>query len=85
MNALKKIGRALAFPWKHNKAWAIVTTSVLTLLIAIAIVVTQVPLIYLTLNTVIGDERRVLVSGDPSKAQYYEADVGIDSKADAVR
>lgn len=37
MNALKKIGRALLFPWKHNKAWAIVTTSVLALLIAIAI------------------------------------------------
>ena len=84
MNALKKIGRALLFPWKHNKAWAIVTTSVLALLIAIAIVVTQVPLIYLTLNTVIGDERRVLVSGDPSKAQYYETDEGIDSKADAL-
>lgn len=84
MNILKKIGSALVFPWKHNKAFSIVTTTVLVLLIAIAIVVTQVPLIYLTLNSVIGDERRVLVSGDPSTAQYYTTDEGINNKADAL-
>ena len=84
MNILKKIGSALAFPWKHNKVFSIVTTTVMVLLIAVAIVVTQVPLIYLTLNSVIGDERRVLVSGDPSTAQYYTADEGINNKADAL-
>ena len=84
MNILKKIGSALAFPWKHNKVFSIVTTTVMVLLIAVAIDVTQVPLIYLTLNSVIGDERRVLVSGDPSTAQYYTADEGINNKADAL-
>lgn len=84
MNILKKIGSALAFPWKHNKVFSIVATSVLAILIAIAVVATQVPIVYLTLNTVLGDERRVLVSGDPSSAQYYTPDKGIDSKADAL-
>ena len=84
MKILKKIGAALAFPWKHNKVFSIVTTIVLVLIIAISVVATQVLLINNTFNTVFGEERRVLVKGDPSKAQYYTPDEGIDSKADAL-
>lgn len=84
MKILKKIGAALAFPWKHNKVFSIVTCIVLALIIAISIVATQVLLISNTFNTVFGEERRVLVSGDPSTAQYYTPDDGIESKADAL-
>ena len=84
MNILKKIGAALAFPWKYNKVFSIVTSLVLVLIIVVNVVVTQVLLISNTFNTVFGEERRVLVSGDPSTAQYYKPDEGIDSKADAL-
>ena len=84
MNIIKKIGGALAFPWKHNKVFSIVTCIVLALVIAVSIVATQVSLISNTFNTVFGEERRVLVSGDPSQAQYYTPDEGIESKADAL-
>lgn len=84
MKVLKKVGRALAFPWKHNKVFSIVTTIVLALLIAISVVVTQVTLINNTFNTLFGDVRRVLKKGDPSTAQYYTNSDGIENKADAL-
>ena len=47
-------------------------------------VILTVPLIRNTMNTVFGEERRVLVSGDPSQAVYYELSKGINSKEDAL-
>ena len=51
-----------------------------------SIVVTQNLFLYNTINSVLGGESRVLVSGDPSlpEFQYYTADEGINSKADAL-
>ena len=57
MNILKKIGAALAFPWKYNKVFSIVTSLVLVLIIVVNVVVTQVLLISNTFNTVFGEER----------------------------
>ena len=84
MKILKKIGSALAFPFKHNKVWAIVTSILLVFFLVVSLVVTQVTLINNTFNTIFGEERRVLVSGDPSTAQYYKPSEGIDSKQKAL-
>ena len=84
MDILKKIGHALAYPFRHTRVWAIVTSVLLALFLAITLVITQVPLINNTFNSLFGEERRVLVSGDPSTAQYYKPSEGIDSKADAL-
>ncbi len=84
MNKLKKFGKALAFPWKHNKAFSITCVSLLSVFLAINLIITQVPLINNTFNTVFGDERRVLKKGDPSTAQYYTPSEGIENKRDAL-
>lgn len=81
---MKKFGKALLFPWKHNKAFAITTSIVLVVMIVLNIVALQIPLVYNTFNTLFGDERRVLVSGDPSSAQYFTLSDGIETKADAL-
>ena len=49
----------------NNKAFIIVTAIVLVLLLAVNIVATQVTLVTNTFNTIFGEERRVLRSGDP--------------------
>lgn len=84
MSKKNKIGNALLFPWKHNKALVITTAIVLVLLIVLNIVATQIPLVYNTFNTLFGEERRILISGDPSAAQYYTLSDGIETKADAL-
>lgn len=84
MDILKKIGRALAFPFKKTRAWIITTIVLLVFFLVVSLVITQVTLINNTFNTVFGEERRVLKSGDPSTAQYYAPSEGIDSKADAL-
>ena len=67
-----------------SKAFTITTALVLVLLLAINLVITQVPLVSNTFNTIFGEERRVLVSGDPSKAQYYPLSEGVTTKAEAL-
>lgn len=84
MKIVKKIGHALAFPWKHNKAFSIVTSLVLVLMIVVNVVILDVPLVTNTMNTLFGEERRVLRSGDPASAQYYTTDEGIHNKQDAL-
>lgn len=84
MKIVKKIGHALAFPWKHNKAFSIVTSLVLVLMIVVNVVILNVPLVTNTMNTLFGEERRVLRSGDPASAQYYTTDEGIHNKQDAL-
>jgi len=80
----KKISRALAYPWKHSRVFCIVASIVLVLMIAVNAVILNVPLVTNTMNTLFGEERRVLVSGDPANAQHYTPDAGIESKADAL-
>lgn len=84
MKIVKKIGHALAFPWKHNKVFSIVTSLVLVLMIVVNVVILDVPLVTNTMNTLFGEERRVLRSGDPASAQYYTTDEGIHNKQDAL-
>lgn len=62
------------FIWKHNRGWFLTTSIVLALFLAITVVSTQFLLIKQTISTVMGGERRVLVSGDASKYTYYTAD-----------
>lgn len=84
MQIIKKILKALAFPFKHAKAWAITTSLTLAFFLVANLVITQIPLISNTFNTLFGEERRVLKAGDPSTAQYYTTDEGIDSKEDSL-
>lgn len=66
---------------KHVKAlriWTYVFGGLLAFLIAATIVITQVPLLYYTLVSVMGDGELYLKSGDPTQYQYYTADY--DSK-----
>lgn len=84
MKIIKKIGHALAFPWKHNKAYSIVTSIVLVLMIVVNVVILDVPLVTNTMNTLFGEERRVLISGDPATAQHYTTNNGINNKQDAL-
>lgn len=85
MGKENKIGKALAFPWKHNKAFCITTSVSLAALLAINFVILEVPLIKNSFNTFFGEERRVLVSGDPSSAQYYRPSEGIETKEDSLK
>ena len=84
MDILKKIGKAIAFPFKHNKAFVITACALLAFFITASIVITQVVLINNTFNTLFGEERRVLKSGDPSTAQYYKMSDGITDKKSAL-
>ena len=84
MKTIKKIGHALAFPWKYNKVFSIVTSLVLVLMIVVNVVILDVPLVTNTMNTLFGEERRVLRSGDPAAAQHYTTDEGINNKQDAL-
>ncbi len=84
MEILKKIGRAIAYPFKHTKAFVITACCLLAFFITASIVITQVTLINNTFNTLFGEERRVLKSGDPSKAQYYKMSDGITDKKSAL-
>ena len=57
--------------WKYCKVWLLVCAIVLALVFSATMVATQHEFISNTISTVLGGERRVLVSGDPSKYQYY--------------
>lgn len=69
---------------KPYKAFVITTSIVLVLMVIINVVILAVPLASNTMNTLFGEERRVLVYGDPSDAQHYKTDEGINTKADAL-
>lgn len=82
--------------WKRCKAWLFTTVSVLLFLVIVALVVTQNTFLYGTMKTLWGGERRVLVSGDATKYQYYKIDNAefeqfqpeeekIDTKAKALK
>lgn len=62
--------------WKDklSRAWLIVTLVVFVLGLAINLVLTQNSFIYNTINSVLGGEVRVHVSGDPSQYQYFTSD-----------
>lgn len=85
MKILKKIGAALAYPFKKTKAFTITSCILLAFCIAVSTVITQVTLINNTFNTLFGEERRVLKSGDPSTAQYYKMSEGITDKQSALK
>ncbi len=59
--------------WKKRsfKAWFCSFIPVLALTLAVVLVLTCNTFLYQTINAVLGGERRVLKSGDPSKYQYY--------------
>jgi len=67
-----------------SKVFTITTALILVVLIAVNLVITQIPLVSNTFNTIFGEERRVLVSGDPASAQYYTLSEGITNKAEAL-
>lgn len=71
--------------FKKNKGWLITTTSLITFFTAIDITTLGVPFITNTLNTVFGDDRLVLKSGNPNEYQYYKTDDNIKTKTDALK
>ena len=70
--------------FKKNKGWLITTTSLITFFTAIDITTLGVPFITNTLNTVFGDDRLVLKSGNPNEYQYYKTDDNIKTKTDVL-
>ncbi|MDR3318537.1 MAG: glycoside hydrolase family 3 C-terminal domain-containing protein [Clostridiales bacterium] len=64
-----------------SKLWLITTSVILVLLIVVSVVATQVLFISNTLNAKFGDGDRKLVSGDPSKYQYYTTEYGTKAEA----
>ena len=62
--------------WKYklSRAWCLVFAIVLVLGLAVNLVVTQNNFLYNTVNSVLGGEIRVHVSGDPLQYQYFTAD-----------
>ncbi len=70
---------------KHSKGFFITSLSLIVLFGAADICALGVPFLENTLNTVFGDDRRVVVSGEASKAtKYFTPDEGITDKASAL-
>ena len=69
MNFFQKIWRD-----KLSKAWFVTACVLLAFISVFNLVATQNSFIYNTINSVLGGERRKLVSGDPEQYQYYTAD-----------
>ncbi len=85
MKIAERIGAGFSFAWKHTRAWMVTSVSLIVFFTIVSLLVTQVPFLNNTMNTVFGEERRVLLSGDPEKAQYYTLSQGINSKEDSLR
>lgn len=68
---------------KPSRLWLIIGNSIMLLFAIISIVITQNTLINNTLNTVLGAERRVVVSGDADQYQYFKPDY--KSKEETLR
>lgn len=77
---MKKI---LAFI-RNNKAWFFTSLSLIVFFLTVSLVVTQVTFLNNTMNTVFGDERRILISGNSKDSQYYKPSEGIKNKQDAL-
>ena len=84
MKYFQIIGKGIVYAWKHTRVWMATSIALIVFFLTVSLVVTQVPFLNNTMNTVFGEERRVLISGDPEKAQYYKLSEGIESKADAL-
>lgn len=84
MKILKAIGGAFGFVWKNTRVWLITSVCLLVFFLTVSLIITQVTFINNTFNTIFGEERRVLVSGDPSEAQRYTFSEGIENKEDAL-
>ena len=57
--------------WKYNRVWLIVSLVIVLVVTSASVVVTQNVFLSNTVSTILGRERSVLVSGDPSAYQYY--------------
>ena len=68
MNTFKKVLR-------YTVAWWVTALVVLAILLTATLVATQNAFLSNTISTVMGGDRRVLVSGDPSKYQYFDKDI----------
>ncbi len=68
--------KGFSYYWKSKgfKPWFFTTAILAVLLAVITVVLTVTPLLYQTINAVLGGERRVLVEGDPSQYIRYASD-----------
>lgn len=64
----------MKFIWKYCRVWFLVSAIVIALFFSATMVATQNQFLANTISTVLGGERRVLVSGDPTKYQYFDKD-----------
>lgn len=65
---MKKLSKHI---WKYNRVWLIVSLVIVLVVTSASVVVTQNVFLSNTVSTILGRERSVLVSGDPSAYQYY--------------
>ena len=80
---MKKTNKVKKF-FRYNLGFLITTASLAVVFTAIDVVALGIPFITNTLNTVFGDDRQVLKSGDPNQYQYFKTDEDIKNKADAL-
>lgn len=80
---MKKTNKVKKF-FRYNLGFLITTASLAVVFTAIDVVALGIPFITNTLNTVFGDDRQVLKSGDPNQYQYFKTDDDIKNKADAL-
>lgn len=81
MNVLRKIGGAFRFLWKNmgTRVWLMVTSILMALFVSVSVVVTQVSLIYGTLNILLGGERAVI--GEYDGERKFTADYSSQNAA----
>ncbi len=72
--------------WKKAsvKIWASVSAILLAILLAATFVLTGVPFLYGTVNSIFGGERRVLVKGDPAEYMRYKSEADYTDKASVL-
>ena len=68
-------------PVEAVQGLTITGTSLIALLLAVNLIILQVPLISNTFNTIFGEGGRVLQSGDPGTAEYFTPTEGIGTKS----
>lgn len=77
MNIIKTI-------WKNARGWLVTTICVLVFILVISLLLTQNLFLYNFFNTAFGGPERVLISGDPSKYQYFTPDKECSSKEETL-
>ncbi len=70
----KKAKTAVPHKIKALRVWLIILSALLAFLFIVTMVLTQVPFLTNTINSVTGGSRRYLKRGDPSKYQYFVSD-----------